>query len=112
MNDDFVVTMEPGGEEVRVVSHKTDGEDGYFACFATPQGGGERAPAKVAFVLDISASTNAPRLEVAKRLVRGMMERRIEGDRFEVLAHNIDVQRSGEVDLRAANTFMDRLQPV
>src|SRR5436190_21657455 len=69
-NNDFVVTLEPGDEEVRVVSHKTDGEDGYFACFATPQGGGERTPANHAFVLDISASTSAPRLDVAKRLVR------------------------------------------
>ena len=111
-NNDFVVSMEPGPEEVRVVSHKTDGEDGYFACFATPQGGGERRPATYAFVLDASASTSAPRLEVAKRLVRAMMERRIEGDRFEVIAHHIEVERSGEVDLRAANTFMDRLQPI
>jgi Ca-activated chloride channel family protein len=111
-NNDFVVTMEPGPEEVRVVSHKTDGEDGYFACFATPQGGGERTPSRYAFVLDVSASTSAPRLDVAKRLVRAMMERRIDGDRFEVLAHNIDVECSGEVDLRSANTFMDRLQPI
>lgn len=111
-NNDFVVSMEPEPEEVRVVSHKTDGEDGYFACFATPQGGGERKPSSYAFVLDVSASTSAPRLEVAKRLVRAMMERRIEGDRFEILAHHIDVERSGEVDLRAANTFMDRLQPI
>jgi Ca-activated chloride channel homolog len=111
-NNDFVVTMEPGEEEVRVVSHKTDGDDGYFACFATPKGGGERVPGRYAFVLDASASINAPRLEVAKRLVRGMMERRIEGDRFEILAHNVEVERSGEVDLRAANDFMDRLRPI
>ena len=111
-NNDFVVTMEPEPEEVRVVSHKPDGEDGYFACFATPRGGGERTPARYAFVLDASASTSAPRLEVAKRLVRAMMERKIDGDRFEVLAHHIDVARSGEVDLRAANTFMDGLQPI
>jgi len=111
-NNDFVVTMEPGPEEVRVVSHKTDGEDGYFACFATPQGGGERKPARYAFVLDASASTSAPRLEVAKRLVREMMERRIDGDRFEILAHHIEVERSGDVDLRAANTFMDKLRPI
>ncbi|MBI3855630.1 MAG: zf-HC2 domain-containing protein, partial [Planctomycetes bacterium] len=111
-NNDFVVTLEPAAEEVRIVSHKTDGEDGYFACIATPQGGGERTPSRYAFVLDASASISAPRLEVAKRLVRGMMERRIEGDRFEVLAHNIEVERSGEVDLRAANTFMDRLRPI
>jgi hypothetical protein len=111
-NNDFVVTMEPGEEEVRVVSHKTDGDDGYFACFATPRGGGDRTPGRYAFVLDASASTSAPRLEVAKRLVRAMMEKKIEGDRFEVLAHNVEVERSGEVDLRAANDFMDRLRPI
>ena len=111
-NNDFVVTMEPGEEEVRVVPHKTDGDDGYFACFATPKGGGARVPGRYAFVLDASASISAPRLEVAKRLVRAMMEKRIEGDRFEILAHNVEVERSGEVDLRAANDFMDRLRPI
>lgn len=111
-NNDFVVTMEPGEEDVRVVSHKPDGEDGYFACFATPRGGGERTPGHYAFVLDVSASISAPRLEVAKRLVRAMLERRIAGDRFEILAHNVEVERSGEVDVRSANDFMDRLRPI
>src|SRR5262249_13221899 len=111
-NNDFVVTMEPAHEEVRVVSHRPEGEDGYFACFLTPRGGAERAPGRYAFVLDASASVSAPRLDGAKRLVRAMMERRIAGDRFEILAHNIDVERSGEVDLRAANDFMDRLRPI
>jgi hypothetical protein len=111
-NNDFVVTLEPGEEEVRVVSHKSDGEDGYFACFATPRGGGERMPGNYAFVLDASASISAPRLEVAKRLVRAMLERRIAGDRFEIFAHNVDVERSGEVDLRTANNFMDRIRPI
>jgi hypothetical protein len=110
--NDFVVTMEPADEELRVVSHRPQGEDGYFACFLSPRGGAERAPGRYAFVLDASASTSAPRLEVAKRLVRAMMERRIPGDRFEILAHNIEVERSGEVDLRAANDFMDRLRPI
>jgi hypothetical protein len=111
-NNDFVVTMEPADEELRVVSHRPDGEDGYFACFLTPRGGAERAPGRYAFVLDASASTSAPRLEVARRLVRAMMERRIPGDRFEILAHNVEVERSGEVDLRRANDFMDRLRPI
>jgi HEAT repeat protein len=111
-NNDFVVTMEPADEELRVVSQRAAGEDGYFACFLTPRGGAERAPGRYAFVLDVSASTSAPRLEVARRLVRAMMERRIAGDRFEILAHHIEVERSGEVDLRAANSFMDRLQPI
>src|SRR5436190_486436 len=111
-NNDFVVTLEPGDEEVRVVSHRPEGEDGYFACILSPRGGAERAPGRYAFVLDASASISAPRLEVAKRLVRAMMERRIPGDRFEILAHNVEVERSGEVDLRAANDFMDRLRPI
>jgi hypothetical protein len=111
-NNDFVVTMEPQEEEVRVVCHKPDAEPGYFACFATPKSTEPRAPQKHTFVLDASASISAPRLEVAKRLVRAMMERAIPGDRFEVLAHSVEVESSGEVDLRAANTFMDRLQPI
>jgi Ca-activated chloride channel family protein len=110
--NDFVVTLEPAEEELRVVCHKPEGEDGYFACFATPQATEPRAPRKYTFVLDASASTSAPRLEVAKRLVRAMMERRIEGDRFEVIAHSIETRSSGEVDLRAANTFMDAIRPI
>jgi hypothetical protein len=110
--NDFVVTMEMTDDEVRVVPHKTDGEDGSFALFLTPRGAGVRKPQRYAFVLDVSASVSAPELEVAKRLVRAMMERRIEGDRFEILAHHIDVERSGDVDVRAANDFMDRLKPV
>src|SRR4029077_20780614 len=111
-NNDFVVTLEPAEEEVRVVSHKPEGEDGYFACFVTPRGVGERASGLYTFVLDASASVSAPRLDVAKRLVRAMLERRIEGDRFEILAHNVDVEASGEVDLRRANDFMDRIRPI
>lgn len=111
-SNDFVVTLEPQEEELRVVCHKPEGEDGYVACFATPRAEQPRAPQKYTFVLDASASISAPRLEVAKRLVRAMMERRIDGDRFEVIAHSIATRSSGEVDLRAANTFMDALQPV
>ena len=111
-NNDFVVTLEPTEDEVRVVCHKPEGEDGYFACFATPRATQARTPQKYTFVLDASASISAPRLEVAKRLVRAMMERKIDGDRFEVLAHSIETRSSGEVDLRAANTFMDELRPI
>jgi len=111
-NNDFVVTLEPSEEELRVVTHRPEGEDGYFACALTPRGAAERAPGRYAFVLDASASISAPRLEVAKRLVRAMMERRVPGDRFEILAHNVEVERGGEVDLRAANNFMDRLRPI
>ncbi|HLF94770.1 MAG TPA: VIT domain-containing protein, partial [Planctomycetota bacterium] len=110
--NDFVLTMETADEELRAVPHKVDGEDGYFALFLTPRGAPERRPGRYAFVLDISASVTGPELEVARRGVRAMMERRIDGDRFEVLAHHVDVERSGEVDLRQANDFMDRLSPV
>jgi Ca-activated chloride channel family protein len=110
--NDFVVMLEPREAEVRVVCHKPEGEDGYFACFATPQAEAAREPRKYTFVLDASASTSAPRLEVAKRLVRAMMERRIDGDRFELIAHSIETRSSGEVDLRAANDFMDGLRPI
>jgi Ca-activated chloride channel family protein len=111
-NNDFVVALEPTEEEVRVVCHKPEGEDGYFACFATPKAIAPRVPQKYTFVLDASASISAPRLEVAKRLVRAMMERRIDGDRFEVLAHSIETWSSGEVDLRGANAFMDQMRPI
>jgi Ca-activated chloride channel family protein len=111
-NNDFVVALEPAEEEVRVVCYKPDGEDGYFACFATPQATETRVPQKYTFVVDASASISAPRLEVAKRLVRAMMERKIAGDRFEVIAHSIETQSSGEVDLRGANTFLDALRPI
>jgi Ca-activated chloride channel family protein len=111
-NNDFVVTLEPADEELRVVSHRPEGEDGYFACFVTPRGGGERSPGRYSIILDASASINAPRLDVARRLVRAVMERRIEGDRFEILTHNVEVESSGEVDLRAANDFMDRIRPI
>ncbi|HEV3029236.1 MAG TPA: VIT domain-containing protein, partial [Planctomycetota bacterium] len=111
-NNDFVVTLEPTEEEVRVVCHKPQGEDGYFACFVTPTAEAPRVPQKYTFVLDTSASISAPRLEVAKRLVRAMMERKMEGDGFEVLAHSIETRSSGEVDLRGANGFMDQLRPI
>jgi hypothetical protein len=110
--NDFVVTLETSDDELRVVPHKEHGDDGYFALFLTPRGGGARIPRSYAIVLDVSASVSAPELEVARRLVRAFLERRIPGDRFEILAHHIDVQSSGEVDLRAANDFMDRLRPV
>lgn len=110
--NDFVVALEPQEDEVRVVCHKPADEAGFFACFATPTSTLTRVPQKYSFVLDASASISAPRLEVAKRLVRAMMERRIDGDRFEVIAHSVEAESSGEVDLRAANTFMDRLAPI
>ncbi len=109
---DFVLALETSDEELRVVPHKEDGDDGTFALFLTPRGGGERRPAKYVFLLDVSATVTAPELDVARRLVRAMMERGIPGDRFEILAHHVEAMASGEVDLRAANVFMDRLQPI
>jgi hypothetical protein len=109
--NDFVLTLEAADDELRVVSHKADGEDGYFALFVTPRGEPVRLPDKYVFLLDVSASVSAPELEVAKRLVRAMIERGIPGDRFEVLAHHVDVASSGEVDLRGANAFLERLRP-
>jgi len=110
--NDFVVSMETDDEELRVVAHREDGDDGYFALFLSPRGAAARTPRRYALVLDVSASVSAPELEVARRLVRAMIERRIPGDRFEILAHHIDVASSGEVDLRAANDFMDGLRPL
>src|ERR1043166_5506230 len=110
--NDFVLTIEMADDELRLVPHKADGDDGYFALFLTPRGAPARMPGRYAFVLDVSASVTGPELEVERRVVRAMMERRIEGDRFEILAHHIEVERSGEVDLHAANDFMDRLSPV
>ncbi len=111
---DFVVALETEDDELRVVSHRPEGvgEEGYFALFVTPRGEPARRPGKYVFVLDLSATVSAPELEVSKRLVRAMMEKAIPGDRFELLAHNVEVESSGEVDLRRANDFMDRLRPV
>jgi Ca-activated chloride channel family protein len=109
---DLVVTMETTDEELRVVPHRTPGEDGYFALLVTPQGEPVRQPGRYVFLLDVSASVTEPELEVAKRLVRSMIERRIPGDRFSILAHHIEVESGGEVDLRGANDFMDRLRPL
>ena len=109
---DFVLDLEVSDDELRLISHKVDGDDGYFALVVTPRGEGVRRPGRYTFILDISASVSAAELEVAKRLVRAMMERGIEGDRYEILAHNTELLSSGPVDLRAANTFMDGLRPV
>ncbi len=110
--EDFVLRMETEDEEVRLIPHKMDGEDGYFALFLTPRGEPQRQARKYVFVMDISASVSGPELDVAKRLVQAMMGRAIAGDRFEILAHNIEIERSGEVDSRAAGDFLDRLKPV
>jgi hypothetical protein len=110
--EDFVLSMETEDEELRVVAHKTDGEDGYFVLFLTPRGEPERQPRKYVFILDISASVSGPELDVAKRVVRVMMGRGIPGDRFEILAHNVGIERSGEVDVRGADEFLGRLKPV
>ena len=108
---DFVLTLQTDDDELRLVPHKVDGQDGYFALFLTPEGGARREPGRFTFVLDVSATVSESELEVARRLVRAMMEREIEGDRFEILAHHVDVRTSGPVDLRAANEFMDGLRP-
>jgi hypothetical protein len=109
---DFAVTLETDDDELRAVTHRPEGEEGYFALFVTPRGAPARRAGKYVFVLDISATVSVPELEVSKRLVRAMMEKAIPGDRFEVLAHHVEVESSGEVDLRRANDFMDRLRPV
>jgi len=110
--NDFVVAIDTMDDEVRVVPHKVDGDDGYFALFLSPRGEPARRPGRYVLVLDVSASVTGPELDVARRLVRAFMERGIAGDRFEILAHHVEVLRGGELDLRTANDFMDGLRPV
>jgi Ca-activated chloride channel homolog len=110
--NDFVISFETGDDELRLIPHKPEGEDGYFALFVTPRGAPERRPAKYVFLLDVSASVSEPELEVARRLVRAMIGNAVPGDRFEILAANIDVSSSGEVDGLRAAPFLDGLRPV
>ncbi len=92
--DDFVVELETADDEVRVVAHREDGEDGYVAVFVAPRLAEARAPRRYALLVDASASVSAPAFEAAGKVVDALRAAAIPGDRVEVSWFNVDVERT------------------
>ncbi len=91
--NDFVLDLElQGGEELALLPHKVDGEDGTFLAAYTPPGVARRVPPnRVAIVLDISASVSKPELDAMRQVVESLLDRI--GPDFVLLAHHVEVVR-------------------
>ncbi len=108
---------------VHVVTHKKDGEDGWFLLLASP--GADMAKAKdvnpkdVVFVLDTSGSMAGRKLEQAKKAMNFCVENLNDTDRFEIVRFSTEAEPLFEklVDAKKENRdkaldFIKGLKPI
>ncbi|QDU38567.1 von Willebrand factor type A domain protein [Maioricimonas rarisocia] len=80
-----------------VLSYRPDkDEDGYFVLLTTPQvrdKSHEPMPRTIQFVIDTSGSMTGPKIEQAKQAARFVLNNLREGDLFNIIAYNSDIQK-------------------
>jgi Ca-activated chloride channel family protein len=121
---DFALYFAPEKDElgVNLVTHKADGEDGYFLLLAAPGvdvGDKKIVPKDVAFVLDTSGSMAGKKLEQAKKAMLFCVENLNAGDRFEIIRFSTEVEPLFEKLVEAtkqnrakASEFIEGLKPI
>jgi Ca-activated chloride channel family protein len=98
---------------VNLLTHKTDGEDGYFLLLASP--GAEVSakqvlPKDVAFVLDTSGSMAGPKLSQAKKALQFCVENLNDQDRFELIRFSTEVEPLFDKLVPASQANRDRAE--
>jgi Ca-activated chloride channel homolog len=87
--------VEAGKVGASVLSYRpTTDHDGYFLLLASPQikGGGEHPAKTVLFVLDRSGSMSGKKIEQAKGALKFVLNNLREGDLFNIITYDSDVQ--------------------
>ncbi len=121
---DFALYFAPEQDEIGVnlLTHRQNGEDGYFLLLASP---GVDVKEKqvvtkdVTFVLDTSGSMAGKKLEQAKKALQFCIENLNDGDRFEIIRFSTEVEplfdklvKATEANRGRANDFIRDLKPI
>lgn len=117
----LLYSQEEGEFGANLLTHKKDGEDGYFLLLVSPAAelkGGKVLPKDVVFVLDTSGSMAGAKLEQAKKALLFCVENLNDNDRFDVIRFSTEVEAlfdkltDAEKDKRErASEFIRELKP-
>ena len=93
---DFRLMFAPAATDVamKVLLHRTDGEDGYFMIVGRADSRLENAkviPKDIVFVLDISGSMQGEKMEQARNAMKFCLNALNERDRFNFVSFSTDV---------------------
>ncbi len=106
---------------LRLLTYKSDGDDGYFLLLAAPTLGNETKPATkdVVFVVDTSGSMAGAKLQQAQKALRFCVENLNPDDRFEIVRFSTEAEPlfhelvPADSDHRKrANGFVDEFKPI
>jgi Ca-activated chloride channel family protein len=106
---------------LRLITHKPDGDDGYFLLLAAPTVSSETRPAAkdVVFVVDTSGSMAGAKLQQAQKALRFCVENLNADDRFEIVRFSTEAEPlfrelvTADSDHRKrANGFIDDFKPI
>jgi Ca-activated chloride channel homolog len=102
-NFDLVYGVSPDPVGLHILTHRPDGEDGYFLVLAAPtlQATARTVPKDVSLIFDTSGSMAGAKIDQAKQALRFVVNRLNPEDRFNIIAFSSTV-----------NTFANTMQPV
>ena len=121
---DFALYFAPEKDElgVNLLTHKTDGDDGYFLLLVSPgmdTKDQKVMPKDVAFVLDTSGSMAGKKLEQAKKALQFCVENLNHNDRFEIIRFSTEVEplfdklvEANKQNRAKADDFIKDLKPI
>ncbi|MDQ3199959.1 MAG: VIT and VWA domain-containing protein [Verrucomicrobiota bacterium] len=104
-----------------LLTHKTEGEDGYFLLLAAPTVAKEAKPSPkdVVFVVDTSGSMAGAKLQQAKKALQFCVENLNAEDRFEIVRFSTEAEplfgklmAADTSDRKRATDFIDALKPI
>ena len=104
----FGISDDPVG--LQVLTHKPDGEPGYFMLLAAPKvvfRASERPKKAITFVLDTSGSMAGSKMEQARRAMKWCLDQLDSDDRFNVVRFSSDVETFSRDLVSATATNLD-----
>ncbi|CAN5290653.1 hypothetical protein BH20VER2_BH20VER2_17460 [soil metagenome] len=118
----IIYSSEAHAVGLSVISHKADGDDGYFLLLAAPtitSDNAKPAPKDVVFVLDTSGSMAGAKLEQAKKALTFCVENLNAEDRFELVRFSTEAEplfeklvEADEANRKRATSFIADLKPI
>jgi Ca-activated chloride channel homolog len=117
----LVYSSEKRDVGLSLITHKAEGEDGYFLLLAAPTVAKETKPSPkdIVFVVDTSGSMAGPKLQQAKKALQFCVENLNADDRFEIVRFSTEaeslfgkvVEADSDHRKRASN-FISDLKPI
>jgi Ca-activated chloride channel family protein len=113
LGHDFELYYAVSAEDVglSLLTHRPDGEDGYFMMMVTPRNDIEDAEIMgkhVTFVIDSSGSMSGEKMERARQALRFCLEHLRSDDRFNVIRFSSDVEPLSSEPLTASRSNVER----